>query len=170
MAYFKYGIVVKIEMIKNYKNNYKYLSNCFNLNLYNKIENGYLIKENVLSSNVWKFREEVLDMTNGLGDSFYNCEAYCLNKTINELSKSDIKLCNNNEKYYFSCFVNYKFQADELTLCDEEVSLKLFLIPIFWDINSICFDNFNNMSLFINKLARQSMSNILKDASFFGVI
>lgn len=170
MSYIKYGVTTKIKLITENDETDKFIKDNFNLDIFDKKDKNYYLNPEMLTNNLVNFRKEVLEFTNGNGDSLNNCEAYCLNTDINELLKHNIVLCNDNEKYYFSNNSNYKFDTDQFIITDNYISLKLFLIPIFWDVNKIEFENFMNIATFISKLVRTSTSNILKGASFFVVV
>lgn len=170
MAYIKYGIVTKIKIIKNIDKSNIFIKKTFNLNLYTKKDKTYYLKEEVLSSNIKSFRKEVMKYTNNVGDSLNNCEAYSLEIPINKLINNNIKLISYNEKYSFSCNKSIKFETDQTIISDNDIKIKLFIIPIFWDINSVTFENPVKISNFINNLTKKAMNNTLKDASFLVVI
>ena len=170
MAYIKCGIVIKINIEKNKKQAMEYINKFFNLELFEKIKNSYFLKNDILSSNIKEFRNELLEFSNYYGDSLDDCEAYCLETSIEKLIQKKIYLCNNNEKYYFSDYDNYKFSADEVMVTTSNFSIKIFMIPIFWDIYRVIVENFEMISKLINGILRKSMKNPLKDASFFTVV
>lgn len=170
MSYIKYGIVTKIKIVKNDKQSEEYIKNNFNLNLYIKEKNTYYLKEEILNENIKKFRTEFLELTNNEGDSLNNCEAFCLETTANKLLKNKIFLCQNNEKFYFSKYEDFKFETDNLIYKNKKVKIKIYFVSVFWDINRIQAEDFSNISNIINKLTRISLKNTLKDASFFTIV
>lgn len=170
MAYIKYGVVTKIRIIKNQNKANEFIENSFNLKLYNKKDENYYLKQNVLAANIKDFREEVMKYTNNEGDSLNNCEAYCLEKSIEKVINSRITMTHNNERYYFSCNKKLIFETEKIIINDKYIKIKLFIIPIFWDINSITYEEFLKVSTFVNNISRKAFYNSLKDASFFAVI
>ena len=50
------------------------------------------------------------------------------------------------------------------------LSIKIFMIPIFWDIYRVIVENFEMVSELINNLIHKCIKNPLKDASFFTVV
>ena len=79
-------------------------------------------------------------------------------------------LCDNHEKYYFAGYSKHKFSTDEVIVTTNNFSIKIFMIPIFWDIYRVVVENFEMISELINNMIRRCISNPLKDASFFTVI
>ena len=169
MAYLKYGIVTKVKIIKDNKRTNSFIKDCFNLKLYNKLEKDYLLKEKILTDNIKDFRKELIEYTKG-GDSIDNCEAFCLETTADNLLESKINLCNRNERYYFDYDKSYKFDTDSAIICDEVTAIKLFMIPVFWDVNKVLFDDYIKTAIFINSLVKKTLNNVLKDASFLIVV
>ncbi len=170
MSYVKYGVTTKIKLINSNNQTYKYVKDSFDLSLFNKNDNSYYLKSDVLSDNLKWFRKEILRFTEGCGDSLDNCEAYCLNTDVDSLLNNKILLFNDNEKYYFSSNKYFKFEADQVVILDGLIGIKLYLIPVFWDVNRVEYENYITIANFINKLIRTSTSNILKGASFFVVV
>lgn len=170
MAYIKCGVVTKISIEKNKKQAIEYLNKFFNIEFFERIKNSYCLKNDILSSNIKEFRNELLEFCNFYGDSLDDCEAYCLEVTIDELIEKKIYLCNDNEKYYFLNYESHKFDTDEVVVTTSNFSIKIFMIPIFWDIYRVIVENFEMISEFINNLVRKSMKNPLKDVSFFAVV
>ncbi len=170
MAYIKCGVVTKINIEKNKKQAIDYLNKSFNLELYKKNKNSYYLNSDILSSNIKDFRNEFLEFSSFYGDSLDDCEAYCLETSIDKLIKKKIYLCNDNEKYYFSNYENHKFDTDEVIVTTSNFSIKIFMIPIFWDIYRVIVENFEMVSELINNLIHKCIKNPLKDASFFTVV
>lgn len=170
MAYIKCGIVTKINVRKNKEKALDYINSLFNTELYNKDKENYYIKEDVLRVNIKDFRDELLSYSNFYGDSLSDCEAYCLETAIESLINKEIVLCDSNERYYFLGFDNYKFNTDSVMITTSKFSVKLFIIPIFWDIYRIVAEDFTKITEFVTKLMHKCLSNPLKDASFFTVI
>ena len=52
MSYIKYGVVTRIDIVKNKDNSLKYITNSFNLNMFNKIRNSYYLKDKYLKKNL----------------------------------------------------------------------------------------------------------------------
>ena len=73
----------------------------FDLTLFNKKDNDYLLKEKILNENLKDFREEYLSLSNFKGDSLNNCEAYVLEKDVNELLDNYIYLIDGNKRFFF---------------------------------------------------------------------
>ena len=169
MSYIKCGIVTKISIEKNKKYASQYIDKTFNTKLYNKYDSNYYLKKAILSTNIESYREEFMSYTNFYGDSLSDCEAYCLETSIDDVIKRKIVLCQNNEKYYFSGY-NFKFNTDEVIISSSKFSIKLFVIPIFWDIYKVVAEDFEMISMLVNNLIRKCMTNPLKDASFFTVV
>ena len=170
MAYIKCGIVTKINVKKNKEKALEYINSLFNTELYDKEKNNYYIKEDVLRINIKDFRNELLSYSNFYGDSLSDCEAYCLETTIDTLMDKDIVLCDNNERYYFLGFDDYKFNTDSVMVTTSKFSVKFFIIPIFWDIYRIVSEDFTKITELVTNLIHKCLSNPLKDASFFTVI
>lgn len=170
MAYIKYGITTKIMKIYNNKETDTYINNSFDLNLFAKKSSSYYLKSKLLEDNINDFRKEIISFTDGKGDSLDNTEAYCLNTDIDTLLKNKIVLIDNNERYYFSNNKYFKFDTDQVIVMDNKIGIKLYLIPIFWDVNKVEFENFFSVATFINNIIRSSTTNILKGASFFTVV
>ena len=170
MAYIKCGVVIKINIEKNKKQAIEYLNKFFDLELFEKTNNSYYLKNDILSSNIKEFRNELLRFSNFYGDSLDDCEAYCLETSIDELIKKKIYLCNDNEKYYFAGYKNHKFDTDEVVVTTSKFSIKIFMIPIFWDIYRVVVENFEMISELVNNMIRKCMKNPLKDISFFTVV
>lgn len=169
MAYIKYGIVTKIEIITNNKATKDYLNSNFNLNLYNKIKNEYYLNHEILKENIVSFRKEILKYTMGKGDSIDSYEAFYLNTTAEKLLKKEMYLFEDNEKYSFAN-EDYCFETDKVFVSDEHMQICLYLIAIFWDINRVEFENFITLSSFVGNLIKRSSTNVLKDASFLAVV
>lgn len=169
MAYLKYGVATKIEVITNNKTTNKFIKDNFNLALYIKKSKHYFLKSEILNKNIKSFRKEVLSYTDGKSDSINNCEAYCLYTNADDLLEDDIVFASDNEKYSFSCN-NHKFETDIGYICNDHIKIKIYIIPILWDINKVEFENNINLSLFTNKLIKNTLQNILKDASFLIVV
>lgn len=160
MSYLKYGVVTKIEDLDK-SNKIKY----FNLDLYHKTKNMYLLKEDILNSNLKLFREEVLSLSN-YGDSIDSSEAYCLNTTGDELINHDI--CYYGvDQYYFKDYESFIFDFEKVYLFTEQSSLKLNFLSLFWDINKIECDDFTKVSFFLTNAFKKALTNCLKDASLF---
>lgn len=170
MAYIKYGVVTKIEIIKNIDKSNEFIEKNFDLNLYNKKDKSYYLQEGVLSGNIQKFRGEIMKYTDSEGDSLNNCEAYCLETSIEEVMKSKINMIQNNERYYFSCNKKIVFDADKVMISNKDIKVQLFIIPVFWDINRVMCENFVQVLNFMNNISRKTFVNSLKDASFFVVV
>lgn len=170
MSYIKYGVTTKIKLINSNNQTDEYVKDSFDLALFNKNDNSYYLKSNVLSENLRDFRKEILGFTDGSGDSLDNCEAYCLNTDADSLLSNKIILFNDNENYCFSNNRYFKFETDQVVILDGLIGIKLYLIPVFWDVNRVEFESFLIVANFINKLIRVSTSNILKGASFFVVV
>lgn len=170
MAYIKCGVVTKINIEKNKKNSIEYLNKTFNLELFKRIKNSYYLNSDILSLNIKEFRNEFLSFSNFYGDSLDNCEAYCLEVSIDKLIQEKINLCNDNEKYYFSNYENYKFNTDEVIVTTDNFSIKIFMIPVFWDIYRVIVESFEMVSELINNLIHKCMKNTLKEACFFTVV
>ena len=169
MAYIKCGIITKISIEKNRTKAMEYISNSFNTELFNRYDDNYYLKKDILNNNIESYREEFMSYTNFYGDSLCDCEAYCLETTIDNVIKSKIVLCQRNEKYYFSGY-SLKFNTDEVIMTTNKFSIKLFMIPIFWDVYRIIAEDFEMISVLVNNLIRKCMTNPLKDASFFSVV
>ena len=169
MSYIKGGVVTRIENT-NHKNNKQNIDNFFDLTLFNKNDNDYLLKEKILNENLKDFREEYLSLSNFKGDSLNNCEAYVLEKDVNELLDNYIYLIDGNKRFFFKNHEEYIFETDYFMYTDEKNSFALYLIPIFWDINKVKIENFSNVINFVNNLTRKALNNKLKDACWFSVI
>lgn len=170
MSYIKCGVTTKIIPIYNNDQTDSFLEKSFDLKLYYKKESSYCLKPEILCNNLREFRKEVLSFTDGKGDSLDNCEAYCLNTNVDDLLNNKIVLIEDNERYYFSNNKYFKFDTDQVVILDDLVGLKLFLIPVYWDINRVKFENFIPVASFMSKLLRTSTNNVLKGASFFVVV
>lgn len=170
MSYIKYGVATKIMPIFNNLETDSFVKKYFDLNLFYKNDSSYYLKSEVLSKNLKDFRNELLEITDGKGDSINNCEAYCLNTNADSLLKNKILLIDDNERYCFSNNKRFKFETDQVIMMDDSIGIKLYLIPVFWDVNIVQFESFISVSTFISKLVRTSINNVLKDASFFVVV
>ncbi|MGM9879078.1 MAG: hypothetical protein ACI31R_03545 [Bacilli bacterium] len=170
MGYLKSGIVTRIEILNKGEESIDYIRKNFNLELFTKKDNIYLLKEKILKQNLSLFREEFLSFSERKCDSLDNCEAYCLETNINKLLMNEIYLTKDNKNFYFENYENMKFETDECIFDNKKVLLKIFLIPIFWDINKIEAENLNNIITTVNNLTRKAMKNILKNASWFTII
>ena len=170
MAYAKYGVVTRIDLLKNKKEGIKYIKDNFDLNFFVRNKNSYLLNNAFINDNLKDLREEFLTFSNFFGDSFDSCEAYCIETDIDELMNHNIILVDNCEKFYFEGYNDFVFDTDCVLYFTNKFSFKLFLIPIFWDINRIESESFNTISLVVNNLTRKCMKNKLKDVSFFTII
>ena len=84
--------------------------------------------------------------------------------------ESKIYLTEDNKNFYFGNYKNMKFETDICIYDAGNISLKIFFIPIFWDINRVIAEYLNNITTTVNNLTRKAMKNILKDASWFTII
>lgn len=169
MAYIKGGIVTRVENIKIRKKNFC-ISSIFDVSLFEKKENIYLLKNSVLNDNLCDFRKELMSFTNFKGDSLENCEAYCLEISVDKLLENDICLTKDNKKFIFNSYEDFEFETDHFFYKDNVISFDVYFIPIFWDINRVDAENFNNMINFVNNLTRKAMNNKLKGACCFSII
>ena len=169
MSYIKGGVVTRIENNIS-KNNTQELENLFDLTLFNKKDNDYLLKEQILNENLIDFRKEYLSFSNFKGDSLNNCEAYALEIDVDKMLENYIYLTEGNKKFFFKNHEEYIFETDYFMCTDEKNSFGLYLIPIFWDINEVKTENFSNVMNFVNNLTRKALNNKLKDACWFSVI
>lgn len=170
MGYLKIGIVTRIEIIKNKELSQNYIKQNFNLNLFNPNEKTYLLKPEVLKKNLTDYRQELMELSEGECDSLDNCEAYCLEINVNKMLENEIYLTEDNKKFYFANYENMNFETDVCTYKTKKMTLKIFFIPVFWDVNWVTFENLNNITTIVNNLTRKAMKNILKDASWFTII
>ena len=170
MAYLKYGIVVKIKLVKNKSNGYDYIRRTINLDYYNKTNNTFHLKLDILNNNIKAFRKEFLKYTNNYGDSIDNCEAYCLNIDVNKLIESEIIFSSNYESYYFKDYNTLKFNPDIVEISNKKITIKLYLLPIYWDIYSIKAEDFSKTSLLLNNFTQKALKNPLKDVSLFTLV
>lgn len=170
MSYIKCGIVTKIEMFNCNKSTLDFLTSSFNLRLFSYKDNTYFLKESFLKENLFLFREEFLKFSNKYGDSINDSVAYCLNTYGDKLINNEIFLCNNNEKFYFANYNSFKFDTDVINFTIDKTSIKIFFIPIFWDINKIEAEDFSFVSMLVDKFIRSAMNNVLKDASIFTIV
>ncbi len=169
MPYLKAGIVTRIE-IDRIKNDLNYLDKFFNLNLFCNGNNVFLLKKNILRENLVSFRKEFMNITNYRGDSLNNCEAYSLEIDVNKMLENEIYLSDDGKKFYFENFENMKFDTDQCYYKDKKISMLIFFIPIFWDINKIVAEDFDIITVTVNNLTRLALKNKLKDACWFAVI
>lgn len=170
MGYIKSGIVTRIEILKNEEESSCYIENNFNMDLFDNHDNVFLLKQEVLQQNLIEYREEFLLFSEGKCDSLDDCEAYCLEISINKMLESKIYLTEDNKNFYFGNYKNMKFETDICIYDAGNISLKIFFIPIFWDINRVIAEYLNNITTTVNNLTRKAMKNILKDASWFTII
>ncbi|MGN0992405.1 MAG: hypothetical protein ACI4PE_00475 [Bacilli bacterium] len=170
MGYVKSGIVTRIEILNENKDSTSFIRKNFNLDLYTQKGNIYFLKEKILQQNLKSFREEFLLFSEGRSDSLDSCEAYCLEIDVNKMLQNKIYLIKDNKSFCFDNYVNMKFETDEFVFSDKKVLLRIFLIPIFWDIDKVETVCLNNTILLVNNLTRKAMKNILKDASWVTII
>ena len=100
MAYIKNGIVTRIDVCGE-NNDLSYVNKLFDLSIYEKVDNKYLLFEDVLQDNFKSYRTEYLEFSCYSGDSLSCCESYCLNVDINKLLDNKIHLTKDNKNYYF---------------------------------------------------------------------
>lgn len=170
MSYIKYAVVTKINYSIDKKEVLKHIKNDFNMQMYTKKDNSYLLKKELLNKYIKDLRSEFLKLTNNYGDSLNNCEAYCIEEDINKVINSEIVLISNNEKYYFKDYKDYVFDTDIVKKRINKYTVKLYLIPIFWDIYQIKTENFYYIEEILNNLTKKVLSNPLKKACIFTVI
>lgn len=170
MSYIKYAVVTKINYSIDKKEVLKHIKNDFNMQMYTKKDNSYLLKKELLNKYIKDLRSEFLKLTNNYGDSLNNCEAYCIEEDINKVINSEIVLISNNEKYYFKDYKDYVFDTDIVKKRINKYTVKLYLIPIFWDIYQIKAENFYYIEEILNNLTKKVLSNPLKKACIFTVI
>ena len=75
MSYIKYAVVTKINYSIDKKEVLKHIKNDFNMQMYTKKDNSYLLKKELLNKYIKDLRSEFLKLTNNYGDSLNNCEA-----------------------------------------------------------------------------------------------
>ena len=170
MGYVKSGIVTRIEILNENKDSNYIVKKYFNVDLYNQKGNIYFLKEKILQQNLKSVREEFLLFSEGKCDSLDNCEAYCLEINVNKMLQNKIYLTEDNKNFCFGNDKNMKFETDICIYDNRKISLKIFFIPIFWDINRVIAEDLNNITTTVNNLTRKAMKNILKDASWFTII
>lgn len=170
MGYVKSGIVTRIEILNENKDSNYFVKKYFNVDLYNQKGNIYFLKEKILQQNLKFFREEFLLFSEGKCDSLDNCEAYCLEINVNKMLQNKIYLTEDNKNFCFDNDKNMEFETDICIYDNRKISLKIFFIPIFWDINRVIAEDLNNITTTVNNLTRKAMKNILKDASWFTII
>ncbi len=170
MAYLKYGIVLKIELIKNKKRSFDYINQTINMNYYNKKNNTFYLKPNFINKHLNTFRKEILTYTNNYGDSLDNCEAYCLNTNINKLIDSKIVFSSDYESYYFKDYNSLKFNPDIIEITDNKLHIKIYLLPIYWDTYKIEAEDFSKTNYLLNNLTQKHLKSPLKDVSLFTLV
>ncbi len=170
MSYLKYGVVVKIKLIRSKKNAFNYINKTIDLEYYNKINSTFYLKQEILNNNLKYFRKEFLCFTNNYGDSLDNCEAYCLNVNINELLKSEIVFSLDYESYYFKNYNTLKFYPDIIEFNTSKILIKVYLLPIYWDIYKIEAEDFSKTSNLLNHFTQKLLKNPLKDVSLFTLV
>ena len=170
MGYIKSGIVTRIEILKNKEESSCYIEKNFNIELFDNYDNVFLLKKEVLQQNLIEYRREFLLLSEGKCDSLDACEAYCLEININKMLDSKIYLTEDNKNFCFGKDKNMKFETDICLYDNRKISLKIFFIPIFWDINRVIAEDLNNVTTTVNNLTRKAMKNILKDTSWFTII
>ena len=169
MAYIKNGIVTRIDVCGE-NNDLSYVNKLFDLSIYEKVDNKYLLFEDVLQDNFKSYRTEYLEFSCYSGDSLSCCESYCLNVDINKLLDNKIHLTKDNKNYYFENYEDVLFDTDVCHYIDDNVYLKFSLIPVFWDTNRVECEDFINTMITVNNLTRKAMKNVSKGASWFSVI
>lgn len=170
MSYIKSGIVTRIDIVKKNKESLDYINKSFDLNLFNKVNNHYLLKEDILQKNLYSYKNEYMSFSEKENDSLNNCEAYTLETDINTLLTKKIHLQDFNKKYYFEDFEDFIFEVDYCNYLNNKININLLLIPIFWDINKAVSEDFALITVTVNNLTRKAMKNVLKGASWFTII
>lgn len=170
MGYIKSGIATRIEILKNKEVSSCYIEKNFNMELFDNHDNVFLLKKEVLQQNLIEYRKEFLLLSEGKCDSLDSCEAYCLEININKMLENKIYLTEDNKNFCFGNYKNMRFETDRCIYDDGNILLKIFFIPIFWDINRVIAEDLNNITTTVNNLTRKAMKNILKDASWFTII
>lgn len=168
-GYFKGGIITRIDVMSENEKAKEYLKKYFELNGYNKINNSYLLKEELLINNIENFRNELLNLTENQSDSLENSEAYLLETTADKLLSKNVFLTKDNKKYYFQDYENIKFETDVYEISEKGVHIILSAITILWNTDKIEIENKNNFEKFINNLIRKSVTNVLKNFSWFTI-
>lgn len=166
MSYFKSGIVTRIEVISDIDG---VLGEYFDLDLFFKTGNVYLLNSSFFNDNICSYREEYMSFCDGFCDSLSSCEAYVLETDVCLMLGSGICFSCGNRSYFFNGF-SYVFDTDECCFRYKNLELKLFFIPVFWDINYVSCLDIGFISIVVNKLTRGTMKNVLKGASWFTVI
>lgn len=170
MGYIKGGIVTRIDIMTQNKKTKEYLENYFDLSLYKKEKNTYLIDETNINKNIKEFRKELLTLTNNKGDSIENSEAYLLETTANNLLSKRVILKEHNKKYSFEKYKDINFETDMYEIKKEKVCIILSILILIWDTNKIEIEEPKFFNDFINNLVRKSTVNTLKNSSWFTII
>ncbi len=166
MAYIKSGIVTRIEVISG---SCSCLSDYFDLDLFDKSGNVYLLNCSVFNDNICSYREEYMSFCDGFCDSLSSCEAYVLETDVGVMLSSCICFSCENRSYSFDGF-SYVFDTDECYFRYGDFEFRLFFIPVFWDINYVSCEDISFVTNTVNRLTRSAMKNVLKGASWFTVI
>lgn len=164
--YIKGGIVTRIDVLSKKCELGKY----FNLNLYNKKNTSYLLKEEILNKNIKSLRLELLRITNKESDFIDESDAYCLLTTGDKLLENKIVLTDNYKKYYYQNYENNCFETMFSYEFFDKSKVRIYFIPILWFIDKISIEDDMVLKLFLNNLIRKSITNELKDAFYITII
>lgn len=169
IGYLKGGIVTRIDEVNNSKETKEYIKKYFDLNLFEKTNNSYLLKEKILNKNIKKLREELLNITENNSDSIENSDAYLLETTAEKLLEKEVYLIENNKKYYFNEHKSIKFETDVYEIKDKKIHIILSVITIIWNTDKIEIEDKEIFEKFINNLIRKSVTNVLKNTLWFTI-
>lgn len=169
-TYIKTGIVARIDIIKNKNESKKYIKKHFNEKLFTVEDDIYLLKPKLLTENLKEYRLELLSFSENRNDSLGNCEAYCLETDVEKLMEKKVFLTDENTQIYFENFESNRFDLDMCFYSFGGAVLRIYMIPVLWDINKTDSEDFCLVTNTVNNLIRKAMTNVLKDASWFSII
>lgn len=174
MPYIKSGIVTRIEIKKGRQRSIKFIEKNFNINFFDidKDNGKYLLKEDIFNENIKSYRKEYLSFTRDRekSDSLDSCEAYCLEKNINNILDNKIYFIDGNRRYLFEGDDSFIFSADKCFYEEGGMKLVIYFVAVFWDISIFKSADFSNITITVNNLTRKAMKNVLKDVSWFTII
>lgn len=162
-SFIKGGIVTRIDIL----NNNFCLEDYFNLNLYKRVKNNYYLKENILNKNLYDLWKEVNFLTNNMGDSISDSDSYVLLTNADKLLKSPIVLESDNKRYRYLKYQRNSFETIIIYEKINKMRIRIYLMPIIWDINRLEIESDLFLKTFLNNLIRKSLKNILKDTIWF---
>lgn len=164
--FIKGGVVTRIDIL----NNSSCLEKYFNLKLYKKIENSYYLKEDILNKNLYSLWREISSLTSNMGDSISDSDSYVLLANADKLLKSPIVLLDDNKRYRYLKYQRNSFEMILIYETIHKMRIRIYLMPIIWDINRLEIESDLFLKTFLNNLIRKSLKNILKDTIWFVIV